>query len=158
RTKEEKVVDLALPTKTVTSCRHVFCKACLIDFVESKEKMAWFSSSSIWEKNQLNEFKTSTKLDALLLGFNCVQLVGSMSNTARDGAVDKFTKDSDCRILLMSLKDGGIALDIKVASHIFIMDTLWNPVVEQQALDRIRRIGLHKPVKYVSYFMHFRCR
>lgn len=43
-----------------------------------------------------------------------------MSITARDGAVDKFTKDSDCRMLLMILKDGGIALDIKVASHVRI--------------------------------------
>ncbi|XP_049414588.1 ATP-dependent helicase rhp16-like [Solanum stenotomum] len=209
----EQACDLcqdAVEDPVVTSCSHVFCKACLIDFAESTERMACpsctepltfeftvnndsnseptgkrFSSSSISKKNQLNEFKTSTKLEALkeeisimverdgsakgvvfsqftsfldliqrslnLSGVNCVQLVGSMSVTARDAAVDKFTKDSDCRILLMSLKDGGIALDVKVVSHVFIMDTWWNPAVEQQAQDRIRRIGQHKPVKIVRF-------
>ncbi|KAG5596225.1 hypothetical protein H5410_037457 [Solanum commersonii] len=206
------MLNLQMPFTCVTSCSHVFCKACLIDFAESTERMACpsctepltfeftvnndkgdsnfeptgkgFSSSSISKKNQLNEFKTSTKLEALeeisimverdgsakgvvfsqftsfldliqrslnLSGINRVQLVGSMSITARDAAVDKFTKDSDCRILLMSLKDGGIALDVKVVSHVFIMDTWWNPAVEQQAQDRIRRIGQHKPVKIVRF-------
>ncbi|WMV38541.1 hypothetical protein MTR67_031926 [Solanum verrucosum] len=212
----EQACDLcqdAVEDPVVTSCSHVFCKACLIDFAESTERMACpsctepltfeftvnndkgdsnseptgkgFSSSSISKKNQLNEFKTSTKLEALkeeisimverdgsakgvvfsqftsfldliqrslnLSGVNCVQLVGSISITARDAAVDKFNKDSDCRILLMSLKDGGIALDVKVVSHVFIMDTWWNPAVEQQAQDRIRRIGQQKPVKIVRF-------
>ncbi|XP_049414536.1 DNA repair protein RAD16-like [Solanum stenotomum] len=56
-------------------------------------------------------------------------------------------------ILLMSLKAGGVALNLTVASHVFIMDPWWNPAVEQQAQDRIHRIGQYKPVKVVRFMM-----
>lgn len=51
-------------------------------------------------------------------GINCVQLVGSMSMSARDAAIKRFTEDPDCRIFLMSLKAGGVALNLTVASHV----------------------------------------
>lgn len=51
-------------------------------------------------------------------GVSCVQLNGSMSLAARDAAIKKFTDDSDCKIFLMSLKAGGVALNLTVASHV----------------------------------------
>lgn len=51
-------------------------------------------------------------------GVNCVQLNGSMTLAARDAAIKRFTDDPDCRIFLMSLKAGGIALNLTVASHV----------------------------------------
>ncbi|WMV38998.1 hypothetical protein MTR67_032383 [Solanum verrucosum] len=212
----EKLCDLchdAVEDPVVTSCRHVFCKACLIGLAENVEKMPCpsctelltfdfttnndkgdsnykptvkgFRSSSILNGIQLDKFQTSTKIDALreeikfmverdgsakgivfsqftsfldliqyslnLSGINCVQLVGSMSIAARDAAVNKFTEDSDCRILLMSLKAGAVALNLTVASNVFLMDPWWNPVVEQQAQDRIHRIGQYKPVWIVRF-------
>ncbi|KAH0654686.1 hypothetical protein KY290_032974 [Solanum tuberosum] len=74
-----------------------------------------------------------------------------MSIAARDASVNRFNEDSDCRILLMSLKSGGVALNLTVASHVFLMDPWWNPVVDQQAQDRIHRIGQYKPVKIVKF-------
>ncbi|KAK4714161.1 hypothetical protein R3W88_020068 [Solanum pinnatisectum] len=74
-----------------------------------------------------------------------------MSIAARDAALKRFTEDSNCKILLMSLKAGGVALNLTVASHVFIMDPWWNPAVEQQAQDRIHRIGQYKPVKIVRF-------
>uniref|UniRef100_A0A804M4L4 FRIGIDA-like protein n=1 Tax=Zea mays TaxID=4577 RepID=A0A804M4L4_MAIZE len=50
-------------------------------------------------------------------------------------------KDADYRVFLMSLKAGGVALNLTVASHVFLMDPWWNPAVENQAQDRIHRIG-----------------
>ncbi|KAL3363857.1 hypothetical protein AABB24_012881 [Solanum stoloniferum] len=91
--------------------------------------------------------------DPVLSGINCIQLVGSMSIAARDATDSKFTEDSDCRILLMSLKARGVALNLTVASHVFLMDPWWNPAVEQQAQDRIHRIGQYKPVKVVRFMM-----
>ena len=49
---------------------------------------------------------------------DCVQLVGTMSLAARDAAIKKFTEDSNCRIFLMSLKAGGVALNLSVATHV----------------------------------------
>lgn len=84
-------------------------------------------------------------------GVGCVQLVGSMSMAARDAAIRKFTEDPDCRIFLMSLKAGGVALNLTVASHVFLMDPWWNPAVERQAQDRIHRIGQFKPIRIVRF-------
>lgn len=83
-------------------------------------------------------------------GTKCVRLTGSMSLEARDAAIARFTEDPDCRLFLMSLKAGGVALNLTVASHCFLMDSWWNPAVEMQAQDRIHRLGQHKPVKMIK--------
>jgi DNA repair protein RAD16 len=66
---------------------------------------------------------------------------------ARDVMIERFTNDPDCKVFLMSLKAGGVALNLTVASHVFLMDPWWNPAVEQQAQDRIHRLGQYKPIK-----------
>ncbi|KAL3332795.1 hypothetical protein AABB24_033054, partial [Solanum stoloniferum] len=97
--------------------------------------------------SQFTSFLDLIEYSLNLCGINCVQLVGSMSIAARDAALKRFTEDANCKILLMSLKAGGVALNLTVASHVFIMDPWWNPAVEQHAQDRIHRIGQYKPVK-----------
>ncbi|CAA0816069.1 Helicase protein with RING/U-box domain [Striga hermonthica] len=86
-------------------------------------------------------------------GVNCVQLDGSMSMGARDSATKRFTEDPDCKIFLMSMKAGGVALNLTAASHVFLMDPCWNPAVERQAQDRIYRIGQHKPIQIVRFII-----
>uniref|UniRef100_A0A6N2MFW8 Helicase C-terminal domain-containing protein n=1 Tax=Salix viminalis TaxID=40686 RepID=A0A6N2MFW8_SALVM len=65
--------------------------------------------------------------------------------------IKRFAEDSDCKIFLMSLKAGGVALNLTVASHVFLMDPWWNPAVERQAQDRIHRIGQYKPIRIVRF-------
>lgn len=84
-------------------------------------------------------------------GIKCVQLNGAMNITEKGRAIDTFTQDPDCRIFLMSLKAGGVALNLTVASHVFLMDPWWNPAVESQAQDRIHRIGQFKPIKSTRF-------
>ncbi|TVU38959.1 hypothetical protein EJB05_12356, partial [Eragrostis curvula] len=84
-------------------------------------------------------------------GIKCVQLNGAMNITEKGRAIDTFTNDPDCRIFLMSLKAGGVALNLTVASHVFLMDPWWNPAVESQAQDRIHRIGQFKPIRSVRF-------
>ncbi|KAG8099857.1 hypothetical protein GUJ93_ZPchr0013g37002 [Zizania palustris] len=84
-------------------------------------------------------------------GIKCVQLNGKMNFVAKGRAIDTFTNDPDCRIFLMSLKAGGVALNLTVASHVFLMDPWWNPAVESQAQDRIHRIGQFKPVRTTRF-------
>ncbi|KAJ3333856.1 DNA repair protein rad16, partial [Gonapodya sp. JEL0774] len=50
-------------------------------------------------------------------------------------------------VFLISLKAGGIALNLTEASNVFLMDPWWNPAVEEQAMDRIHRLGQHRPIK-----------
>ncbi|KAH7301638.1 hypothetical protein KP509_23G035400 [Ceratopteris richardii] len=84
-----------------------------------------------------------------MFGIKCVKLDGGMSITARDKMIERFTCDPDIKVFLMSIKAGGVALNLTVASHVFLMDPWWNPAVEQQAQDRIHRLGQYKPIKVV---------
>ena len=56
----------------------------------------------------------------LQCGVGCTQLVGSMSMAARDVAINKFREDPNCKVFLMSLKAGGVALNLTVASHVSV--------------------------------------
>eukprot|EP00250_Pteridium_aquilinum_P002311 c12509_g1_i2 orf=41-2893(+) len=86
-------------------------------------------------------------------GIKSVKLDGSMSIMARDKMIEKFTNDPDIKVFLMSIKAGGVALNLTVASHVFLMDPWWNPAVEQQAQDRIHRLGQFKPIRVVRFII-----
>ena len=60
--------------------------------------------------------------------------------------IRRFQNDSDHRILLISLKAGGVGLNLTAASVVIHYDLWWNPAVEQQATDRAYRIGQNKDV------------
>ena len=85
------------------------------------------------------------------VGIQCARLSGSMSLEARDRAIKSFTEDPDVKVFLMSLKAGGVALNLTAASHCFVMDSWWNPATEWQAMDRIHRLGQHRPMKCVKF-------
>lgn len=84
-------------------------------------------------------------------GFQCVRLHGGMSLQARDTAINTFTNNPDVRVFLMSLKAGGVALNLTAASHCYLMDSWWNPATEMQAQDRIHRLGQHKPMRCTKF-------
>ena len=86
-------------------------------------------------------------------GVQCVQLMGSQSMAQRNAQIDAFAHDPDVRVFLMSLKAGGIALNLTAASHCFLMDPWWNPAAEWQALDRIHRLGQFKPMRAVRFII-----
>lgn len=52
----------------------------------------------------------------------------------------------ECTVFLVSLKAGGVALNLTEASRVFLLDCWWNPSVEYQAADRVHRIGQTRPV------------
>jgi SNF2 family DNA or RNA helicase len=64
----------------------------------------------------------------------------------RQERVENFQSDENCRVFLMSLKAGGVGLNLTAADYVYIVDPWWNPAVEQQAIDRAHRIGQDKSV------------
>ncbi|MBV8879380.1 MAG: DEAD/DEAH box helicase, partial [Planctomycetaceae bacterium] len=64
----------------------------------------------------------------------------------RAGAVDRFRSDPACKLFLISLKAGGLGLNLTEAEVVFLLDPWWNPAVEAQAIDRTHRIGQTRPV------------
>jgi superfamily II DNA or RNA helicase len=64
----------------------------------------------------------------------------------RAAAIERFRTDPDCRVFLISLKAGGLGLNLTEAEVVFLLDPWWNPAVEAQAIDRTHRIGQTRPV------------
>jgi non-specific serine/threonine protein kinase len=71
---------------------------------------------------------------------------GSTSATDREKAIQNFQNNEECRVFLISLKAGGVGLNLTAADYVYIVDPWWNPAVEQQAIDRTHRIGQTKNV------------
>ena len=59
----------------------------------------------------------------------------------RAARVERFQNDPDCPIFLISLKAGGLGLNLTAAEYVYLLDPWWNPAVEAQAIDRSHRIG-----------------
>jgi SNF2 family DNA or RNA helicase len=64
----------------------------------------------------------------------------------RAARVERFQNDPDCKLFLISLKAGGLGLNLTAAEYVFLLDPWWNPAVEAQAIDRTHRIGQTRPV------------
>jgi SNF2 family DNA or RNA helicase len=72
--------------------------------------------------------------------WNHCRIDGSMNMKKRQKEVDEF-QEGETQIFLISLKAGGVGLNLTAANYIFLMDPWWNPAVENQAIDRAHRIG-----------------
>ena len=59
----------------------------------------------------------------------------------RQARVERFQEDPQCPLFLVSLKAGGLGLNLTAAEYVFLLDPWWNPAVEAQAIDRAHRIG-----------------
>jgi len=79
-------------------------------------------------------------------GIDYVEMTGSTSTRARQEMVERFQQDPQCRVFLMTLKTGGVGLNLTAADMVFIFDPWWNTAAENQAIDRAHRIGQDKTV------------
>src|SRR5262249_933137 len=64
----------------------------------------------------------------------------------RGAKVERFQNDPECKLFLISLKAGGLGLNLTAAEYVFLLDPWWTPAVEAQAIDRTHRIGQTRPV------------
>jgi SNF2 family DNA or RNA helicase len=78
------------------------------------------------------------------MGISFSRLDGSTNN--REKVVAEFQDPQGPSVMLISLKAGGVGLTLTAADHVFLMDSWWNPAVEDQAADRAHRIGQENPV------------
>ena len=80
------------------------------------------------------------------------RLDGSMSRSTREAAMDNFRKDEMIPVFLMSLKAGNLGVNMTVANHVYMLDPWWNPATEDQAVDRVYRLGQKRNVT-VNHFV-----
>lgn len=67
-------------------------------------------------------------------------------STDRPEQIERFQTSEDCNLFLISLKAGGVGLNLTAADYVFLLDPWWNPAIEAQAIDRAHRIGQKRKV------------
>jgi len=82
------------------------------------------------------------------------RLDGRLKLTQRTHNINLFNTDPTTNILLLSLKCGSLGLNITSASRVLLIEPWWNPFVEEQAIDRVHRIGQTKEVKVTRFVIH----
>ena len=80
-------------------------------------------------------------------------LTGSMSMTEREEVIDRFQTGEAPRMLLISLRAGGVGLNLGKASHVVVFDRWWNPAVEIQAIYRAHRFDRDEPLHVVRFLI-----
>jgi len=123
----------------ISSCKFEAMKDMLEDILEEGHKVLIFSqfvkSLKIIEKH-INS-----------LGIKYSYLDGTVKN--REEEIRKFQNQKEISIFLLSLKAGGVGINLTAADYVILFDPWWNPAVENQAIDRAHRIGQdHKVIAY----------
>ena len=83
--------------------------------------------------------------------FNPLSFTGEMSRQDRVAVIDRFKTHDEHKVLVLSLRAGGLGLNLQEASYVFHLDRWWNPAVERQAEDRSHRIGQTVKVNVIKY-------
>ena len=76
-----------------------------------------------------------------------------MSVMERESNLTRLAEDADCRCILVSTRAGGVGLNLTSASRVMVCEPSWNPSVEQQAMDRVHRIGQTRDVVATRYIV-----
>lgn len=105
----------------------------------SGERMLIFTHFATWGERLAQHLTARTGV-----GISCYH--GGLSRTARDRMVADFQQGEGAGALVLSLKAGGTGLNLTAASHVVLYDRWWNPAVEDQARDRVWRIGQTRTV------------
>jgi SNF2 family DNA or RNA helicase len=122
-----------------------------VDDPSAKLEVLMAQLSEVWEEgHKALVFSQFTSLLAIVRrrldqsGMRYEYLDGATTN--RQAHVEKFQNDPECKLFLISLKAGGLGLNLTAAEYVFLLDPWWNPAVEAQAVDRAHRIGQTRPV------------
>lgn len=111
------------------------------DALEEKRKILIFSQFTSLLKLIQKEFSEAIVLD------------GSTSVEKRGELVRKFQEEPEYPLFLLSLKAGGVGLNLTAADYVLLFDPWWNEAVERQAIDRAYRIGQKKSILAKRYLM-----
>lgn len=95
--------------------------------------------------SQFTSFLAIVKRELKKAGIPYIYIDGAVSVKERQKLVEQFQR-GECPVFIISLKAGGLGLNLTRANYVFHLDPWWNPAIEQQATDRAHRIGQHNAV------------
>lgn len=126
---------------------------------KTKQLLEHLREQQVWSNEHPNErpiksvvfSEWTTHLDLIQLAFTnhnipYVRLDGSMRFSQRTEALATFAENWDVNVILVSLKAGGLGLNLTSASRVFVMEPNYNPAAEQQAIERVHRLGQERDV------------
>ncbi|XP_062219182.1 DNA repair protein RAD5A isoform X1 [Phragmites australis] len=103
--------------------------------------------------SQWTAFLDLLQIPLLRNNFSFARLDGTLNHHQREKVIKEFSENKSILVLLMSLKAGGVGINLTAASNAFVMDPWWNPAVEEQAVMRIHRIGQTKTVSIKRFIV-----
>lgn len=95
--------------------------------------------------SQWTSFLTLIEPHLRVAGISFTRIDGRMTVTARDTALNRFDHDPACTVLLASLGVCAVGLNLVVADTVILADSWWAPAIEDQAVDRVHRLGQTRP-------------
>jgi SNF2 family DNA or RNA helicase len=96
--------------------------------------------------------QTLHRISAKLADYGPLEFHGGLSANERNRVIEEFRTNPDRHALLLSYGAGAVGLNLQFAQYVFLFDRWWNPAVEDQAINRVHRIGQTEPV-FVTRFM-----
>ncbi len=122
----------------IDSPKFSFLKDLLEDLLREDHKILIFSQFT----GVLDIIETYITFSSI----NFCRIDGSTTLKQREKSIKEFQNNSEIQVFLLSLKSGGVALNLTAADYVVIFDPWWNPAVEAQAIDRAHRIGQTRKV------------
>lgn len=119
---------------------HQFMMSTKVDFLVENLEQLMEEGHKVLVFSQFTTYLDIIQNKVKERSWDYARIDGSQTLKKRASEVDRF-QDGDAKIFLISLKAGGVGLNLTAASYIFLMDPWWNPAVENQAVDRAYRIG-----------------
>ncbi|KIW20513.1 hypothetical protein PV08_01088 [Exophiala spinifera] len=99
--------------------------------------------------SQWTSFLDIVQVQLLREGMNFTRLDGKMNSARRDAAMDTLNSDASCKIMLASLSVCSVGLNLVAANQVILADSWWAPAIEDQAVDRVYRLGQTRDCKVV---------
>ncbi len=117
----------------IESAKFDIAKEKISELVEEGHKVVLFSQFT----KMLDIFQKWTESE----GLYTERIDGSVTGRNRQDAVDRFQESQSAGIFLISLKAGGVGINLTAADYVIHIDPWWNPAIESQATDRVHRMG-----------------
>ncbi|KAF1360134.1 hypothetical protein EJ07DRAFT_177456 [Lizonia empirigonia] len=154
----------------ITKCAHIFCTPCLERVVElqgrtqpesdaDKASLSKNTSSKVEHLLQILAASSKDKTNKTIIfsqwtsfldliqvhlasaGYKYTRIDGSMSAVARDASLEALDNDPETTIMLASLSVCSVGLNLVAANQVIMADSWWAPAIEDQAVDRVHRLG-----------------
>lgn len=138
---EEEEIDLDIDADTTSSKIEALVQVLKAAEADATVKTVVFS--------QWTSFLDLVQAQLMKHGLNFTRLDGKMNSTARDLAIESLDTDDSCKIMLASLSVCSVGLNLVSANQVVLADSWWAPAIEDQAVDRVHRLGQTRKCKVV---------